>query len=53
MGRLDVIIPDEVEKELRVRVAVLLGGQKGALSKAVTEAIKLWLQQKEISSKKR
>ena len=53
MGRLDVIIPDQLEGELRVRVAQLLGGERGALSKAVSEAIELWLKQKEPPSKKR
>jgi len=53
MGRLDVIIPDDVEGELRVRVAQLFGGERGALSKAVAEAIQLWLKQKEFGPKKR
>jgi len=53
MGRLDVIIPDALEKELRVRVAQLLGGERGAMSKAVAEGIKLWLRANETASKKR
>ena len=43
MGRLDVLLPDDLEKEFRIRVAERLGGQKGALSKAVAEGIILWM----------
>ncbi len=53
MGRLDIIIPDELERELRVRVAQLLGGERGAISKAVVEGIRLWLRQKESTGKKK
>jgi len=52
MGRLDVIIPDDIEKELRVRAAQLFGGERGALSRAVAEAIRLWLQQKGATTRK-
>jgi len=45
MGRLDVIIPDDLEREFRVKVAELRGGEKGAISKAVTEGIRLWMKQ--------
>jgi len=45
MGRLDVIVPDDLEREFRVKVAELLGGEKGAISKAVTEGIRLWMKQ--------
>ncbi len=53
MGRLDAIIPDDLDHELRIRVAELYGGERGALSKAVTEAIRLWLKQKEPPSRKK
>jgi len=53
MGRLDVIIPDDIERELRIRVAQVFGGERGALSRAVCEAIELWLKQREPSGKKR
>ncbi len=45
MGRMDVLIADDLEKEFRVRVAERLGGQRGAISKAVAEAIRLWLRE--------
>ena len=53
MGRLDVIIPEDVDREFRVGVARVYGGERGALSKAVTEAIRLWLKQKEAPSRKK
>ncbi len=46
MRRLDVIVPEDLERELRIRVAELFSGERGAVSKAVTEAIRLWLKQK-------
>ncbi len=52
MGRLDIIIPDDLEKEFRIRVAELLGGERGALSKAVVEGIRLWMRDKQPSRKK-
>jgi len=53
LGRIDVIIPDDLESDLRVKVAQEYGGEKGALGKAVAEAIHLWLKQKETSAKKK
>jgi hypothetical protein len=53
LGRIDVIIPDDLESDLRVRVAQEYGGEKGALGKAVSEAIRFWLKQKESSAKRK
>jgi len=43
VGILHVRINDELEKKFRKRVLDVYGVKKGALSKAVEEAIKLWL----------
>ena len=43
MGRLDIVIPDELEKELRVEIIKRLGGKKGDMSKAISEAIEQWI----------
>ncbi len=43
MGRITAIIPDEVEKALRLKTLEVFGGRKGDLSKAVEEAIKTWV----------
>jgi hypothetical protein len=43
MGRLDIVIPDELENELRMEIIKRFGGRKGDLSKALTEAIQQWI----------
>jgi len=42
--KLTVMVPDELDKRLRVAIAERMGGRKGDLTKAVIEAIELWLQ---------
>ena len=43
MGTLTVRISDEIEKSLRRRAAQLYGAKKGALSRAIEDAIRSWL----------
>jgi hypothetical protein len=45
MAKVNIVIPDDLLKELRHAVVERYGGEKGGLSKAVTEAIQLWLKQ--------
>jgi hypothetical protein len=52
MGRMDIILPDELEEDFRKAVAVKLGLKKGNVSIAVEEAIKEWLANKENKNKK-
>jgi hypothetical protein len=47
MGRIVVIISDELEKKLRIKTIERFGGKKGDLSRAVEEAIKMWITKKE------
>jgi hypothetical protein len=42
MGRIDAVIPDPLEKRLRVAVAQRFGGKKGDLTRGLIEAIELW-----------
>jgi hypothetical protein len=42
MGVLQIVLPDDVEKRLRVAVAQM-GGKKGDLSGSVEQAILAWL----------
>jgi len=42
LGRISVDLPDELEKQLRIKAVERFGGKKGDLSKAVEEAIKMW-----------
>lgn len=43
MGVMNVQISDDVEMEFRRLVLEVKGKKKGALSKAVEEAMKLWI----------
>ena len=44
MGRIDVILPDELEHKLRMEAGRRLGAKRGAFTEAITDAIALWLQ---------
>jgi|YelNatPaOPRAMG01_1025707.scaffolds.fasta_scaffold537559_2 Arc/MetJ-type ribon-helix-helix transcriptional regulator len=44
MAKLTIMIPDELDKRLRVKVAQKYGGKKGALGETIKEAIELWLE---------
>lgn len=45
MGKTMVILPNGLERQFRAKVALKYGGKKGALGRAVKEAIELWLKQ--------
>ncbi len=47
MGRISVDLPDEMEKQLRLKTVEKFGGKKGDLSRAVEEAVKKWIDKKE------
>jgi hypothetical protein len=47
MGRINVELSDELEKQLRFKTIERFGGKKGDLSKAVEEAIRTWIAKKE------
>jgi len=47
LGRISVDLPDELEKQLRIKTVERFGGKKGDLSKAVEEAIRTWVNKKE------
>jgi hypothetical protein len=47
MGRIGVGLPDELEKQLRIKTVERFGGKKGDLSRAVEEAVKMWITKKE------
>ena len=44
MGRIDIILPDDLEEEFRMEVAKELGMRRGNLTLAIQEAIKLWIE---------
>jgi len=43
MGKLYADIPDDLEKRFRVRVLEIYGAKRGALRKAIKEAVEMWL----------
>ncbi|MCW4041166.1 MAG: hypothetical protein NWE83_10495 [Candidatus Bathyarchaeota archaeon] len=45
MGRISVVIPDELEKRLRFKTIDTYGGKKGDLTRAVGAAITTWVTQ--------
>jgi hypothetical protein len=47
MGRICVVLSDQLEKQLRFKTIERFGGKKGDLSKAVIEAIRTWIAKKE------
>lgn len=44
MGRIDIVLNDDVELQFRQEVAKSLGMKKGNMSLAIEEAIKLWIE---------
>ena len=50
MGRIDIVIKDDIEEKLRQEVFKSMGMKKGNMSIAVEEAIKMWIESR---SKKR
>jgi hypothetical protein len=47
MGRISVDVPDELEKQLRLKTVERFGGKKGDLSRAIEEAVRTWITKKE------
>ena len=47
MSRISIDLPDELEKQLRIKTVERFGGKKGDLSKAVQEAVKTWITKKD------
>lgn len=46
MGKLNLIISDELDEKFRLEIAKRLGMKKGNLTKAIEQAISLWLKEK-------
>ena len=43
LGRIYVVLSDDVERRLRLAIVIRLGGKKGNLSGAIEDAVKDWL----------
>ena len=46
MGRMQIVLPHKVELKLRKKAAEKYGYKKGAISKAMEEAIEDWLKKR-------
>ena len=53
MAKFSIVIPDDLHKQFRIRVIEVYGTEKGAITKAVIEALRVWLKQSEPTTKKR
>jgi len=47
MGRIDVILPDDLEEEFRTEVFKSKGMKKGNITAAIIDAIKIWIKQEQ------
>jgi hypothetical protein len=43
LGRIYVVLSDDIERRLRLAIVIRLGGKKGNLSGAIEAAVKDWL----------
>jgi hypothetical protein len=43
MGRIDVILPDDLEEEFRTEVFKSKGMKRGNITAAIVDAIKIWI----------
>jgi hypothetical protein len=46
MGRIELVLDDNLEQRFRIEIARRLGMKKGNLSVAAEEAIEVWLKKK-------
>ena len=45
MGRIDVILPDNLEEEFRTEVFKSKGMKKGNITAAIIDAIRIWMKE--------
>jgi hypothetical protein len=53
MVRFAVEIPEDLNREFRIKVIQVFGSKKGSITKAVTEALRLWIKEREVPPKKK
>ena len=47
MGRIDVILPDNLEEEFRTEVFKSKGMKKGNITASIIDAIRMWIKQEQ------
>jgi hypothetical protein len=53
VARLNILLDDDLAKRLRLQAVELYDGEKGALSQAIGDAVKYWLEKKDQPSRKK
>ena len=53
MGRIDIILPDEIEKKFRREVFERYGMKRGNLTEALQEAVEDWIKKKKVLLKEK
>jgi Arc/MetJ-type ribon-helix-helix transcriptional regulator len=43
VARVEVLLPDDLERSLRVKVAERMGGRRGDLGDALQDAVRMWI----------
>jgi hypothetical protein len=43
MGRMNIVLPDELEREFKQEVFKRMGMKKGNISNAISESIRAWI----------
>ena len=43
MGRIDVILPEDLEEKFRMEAGRRLGAKRGAFTEAVIDALQIWI----------
>ena len=51
MGRIDIILPDDVENKLRMEVGRRMGAKRGNFTEAIIQAINAWIDEDKRKSK--
>ena len=52
MGRIDVILPEDLEEEFRTEVFKSKGMKKGNITAAIIDAIQMWMKEERKKRKK-
>lgn len=45
VGRIDAVISDDLERQLRMKAVEKFGGKKGSLTEALEDAIRTWVKE--------
>jgi hypothetical protein len=52
MGRIDIILPDDLEKKFRMEAGKRIGAKRGAFTEAIIAAIEVWMKEDSKTTKK-